>query len=120
MHATSTLLIVDDTPMTRHTLVRLLARTRPDTATALAADVADAYQLLGGGHITGVVTDYHLPDGTGLDVLHAVRRQDPHMPVIVMSGDTSVETAVLKAGANAFVAKPFDLTALANLLIGLS
>lgn len=117
MHRTPTLLIVDDTPMTRDILARLLLRTCPHAAPALAADLAHARTLLRGGHITGVITDYHLPDGTGLNLMTAVRQHDPAVPVVVMSGDTDVAATVHLAGAAGFVAKPFDFTALASVLV---
>lgn len=53
--------------------------------------------------------DYHLPDGTGVDLLKDLRAQRPTMPVIMSSGLTCAETAyraVTDHGAFEFVAKP--------------
>lgn len=64
-----------------------------------------------------MITDYHLTDGTGLDVLAASKVYDAPPLVIVISGDTTRMTAVLEAGAVAFLAKPFTPTDLRDLLL---
>jgi DNA-binding NarL/FixJ family response regulator len=54
-----------------------------------------------------VVTDLQLPDGTGLDVVRAVRRTAPDAGVVVLtmhSGDEQI-FAAMEAGASAFVGK---------------
>jgi DNA-binding NtrC family response regulator len=58
-----------------------------------------------------VITDYHLPNTTGLDVLNAVHRQKTSTPVIIISGDpkNSVESISLQAGAAAFFKKPLNV-----------
>jgi DNA-binding NtrC family response regulator len=53
--------------------------------------------------------DYHLPDGTGVDLLKDLRARRPEMPIIMCSGLTCAETAsraVTDHGAFEFVAKP--------------
>ena len=49
-----------------------------------------------------VITDFHLPDGTALDVLQHVRNLSPDLPVIVVTGSFSEETfgLTMEAGAN--------------------
>ncbi len=58
-----------------------------------------------------IVTDLKLPGMDGLSLLQALRRQNEHTPVIVMTAFGSVETAVdaMKAGAADFLTKPFSL-----------
>jgi DNA-binding response OmpR family regulator len=57
-----------------------------------------------------VISDYHLPDGTGLELLGSVRAQTgAATPVLLMSG--SVHAAALCAGVD-YLAKPFPLTTL--------
>ena len=58
-----------------------------------------------------ILTDFKLPGMTGLDMLHLIRRQDSHVPVIVMTAFGTVENAVeaMKAGAADFLLKPFSL-----------
>jgi len=66
-----------------------------------------------------IITDFKLPGMTGLEMLQLVRRQDSHVPVIVMTAFGTVENAVeaMKAGAADFLLKPFSLdhlTAIVN------
>jgi DNA-binding response OmpR family regulator len=69
-----------------------------------------------------LLLDLRLPDGSGLDVLRAIRaadgitgRYDPLLPVIVLSGRTSEPDRVrgLEAGADDYVGKPFSYVELA-------
>jgi DNA-binding NtrC family response regulator len=58
-----------------------------------------------------VLTDLKLPSMDGLEFLGVIRRQNAHVPVIMMTAFGSVETAVeaMKAGATDFLLKPFGL-----------
>jgi DNA-binding NtrC family response regulator len=58
-----------------------------------------------------VILDLKLPDKSGIDVLKALRKEDPELPVIMMTAYGEVETAVdaLKGGAYDFMLKPFQL-----------
>jgi len=64
-----------------------------------------------------VLTDIRMPGVTGLDVLEAVRQRDPEVPVILMTAQASLQSAVkaVNAGAFYYLQKPFsnaDLVAL--------
>ncbi len=58
-----------------------------------------------------VITDLKLPNMDGLEFLSLIRRQNAHVPVILMTAFGSVETAVaaMKKGATDFLQKPFSL-----------
>jgi DNA-binding NtrC family response regulator len=58
-----------------------------------------------------VLSDLKLPNMDGLQFLSLIRRQNAHVPVIMMTAFGSVETAVeaMKAGATDFLLKPFSL-----------
>jgi DNA-binding NtrC family response regulator len=58
-----------------------------------------------------VLTDLKLPAMDGLEFLHVIRRQNAHVPVVMMTAFGTVETAVeaMKAGATDFLLKPFGL-----------
>lgn len=62
-----------------------------------------------------VLLDLMLPGISGLEVLERVRREQPEVKVIVLTGHGSVETAVeaMKLGAQDFLTKPFDMERLA-------
>ena len=57
-----------------------------------------------------VCLDLRLEDMPGQSVLAELRARDPDLPVIVVTGDQDLETAVqaMRAGAYDYVAKPFD------------
>src|SRR4051812_15794478 len=65
-----------------------------------------------------VVTDLRMKDVDGLDVLEAVRRADPNVPVVIMTAFGAVETAVeaMQRGAFHYVTKPFELETLRRLV----
>jgi DNA-binding NtrC family response regulator len=56
------------------------------------------------------IVDYMLPDGDGLQLVEALHRLDPRVPLIMLTGQSSIDLAIraVKAGAEHFVAKPFD------------
>lgn len=60
--------------------------------------------------IACLVTDVHMPDASGLDILESLRARDDGLPVIVITGHADVPMAVraMRAGAFDFVEKPID------------
>src|SRR5262249_37364322 len=62
-----------------------------------------------------LVLDYTLPDGTALDVLRHLKMNGIELPVIVLTGNGSIELAVtaVKEGAEQFLTKPIELASLA-------
>ena len=57
-----------------------------------------------------VLTDVRMPQVTGIDVLQAVREQDPETPVILMTAQASLQTAIqaVNQGAFYYIQKPFS------------
>lgn len=110
------ILVADDDDVVRQVVVQLLRRLVPG---AQVVAVADGTQALAAIQHTGfglVITDYHMPGASGLDVLLAARARDPAVPVIVASAQHYLEPSVLAAGATAFLPKPFTVEQLAALL----
>ncbi|MEM7433129.1 MAG: sigma-54 dependent transcriptional regulator [Pseudomonadota bacterium] len=109
-------LVIDDEP----DICELLAMTlgRMDIATASAADVQSAKQLLGEREFDICLTDMRLPDGDGLELVEWIQHHAAQMPVAVITAHGNVETAVqaLKLGAFDFISKPLDLTHLRNIV----
>ena len=58
-----------------------------------------------------LLLDLHLPDGRGLEFLRRLRRRGDHLPVIILTARDLVSDRIegLKAGADDYVVKPFDL-----------
>ncbi len=61
-----------------------------------------------------VILDLQLPDGSGIDLLEQLRNDVPDLPVVMLTGHATVDTAVeaLKIGAEDFATKPVDLVRL--------
>ncbi len=110
------ILIVDDDAIVRQVLRRSLNRVQPKLSVKEAGTVAAALHNLEDTSITSVVTDFHLPDGTGLSVLTAALSRIPALPVLMISSDPRVATLALKEGASAFISKPFALDELLRVL----
>jgi DNA-binding NtrC family response regulator len=66
----------------------------------------------------GIISDVYMPDGDGLMVLRELRTSQPETPIILMTAVGSVNLAVraIEEGATDFIAKPFEVEALADLL----
>jgi DNA-binding NtrC family response regulator len=104
-----TILIVEDEAKMRRLLELNLGE---DGFTTLsAADAEAGLKLLRENPVDLVVTDLKLPGMNGLEFLHAIKRQNAALPVVVMTAFGTVETAVeaMKAGASDYVLKPFSL-----------
>jgi len=58
-----------------------------------------------------LLLDLHLPDGRGLEFLRRIRRRGDPLPVIILTARDLVSDRIegLKAGADDYVVKPFDL-----------
>ncbi|ALA52840.1 sigma-54 dependent transcriptional regulator [Shouchella clausii] len=58
----------------------------------------------------GAMIDLKLPDANGLALLKHVKRRQPHCKVIIMTGYSTIKTAVeaMKLGASDYIEKPFD------------
>ena len=104
------ILIVEDEAKMRRLLELNLGE---DGFTTLSAgDAETGLNLLRENTVDLVLTDLKLPGMSGLEFLQAVKRQNPSLPVVVMTAFGTVETAVeaMKAGASDYVLKPFSLT----------
>jgi DNA-binding NtrC family response regulator len=64
--------------------------------------------------VDAAIVDFSLRDGDGLDVLRALKAQDPSLPVILLTAHGTIDLAVkaVKEGAEQFLTKPVELPAL--------
>ncbi len=109
------LLIVDDD----ETIQRLLVIAAQDLGWRPRATGSgqEALEQLDGG-IEAVVLDHGLPGMNGIETLIRIREIYPMLPVIMLTGLNDAETAVqaLRAGADDYLTKPFELKRLFDLL----
>ncbi|WP_394834019.1 sigma-54 dependent transcriptional regulator [Pendulispora rubella] len=101
-------LIVDDEPNLRKILSAQLSRDGYDVLTA--EDGEEGLQLLREHHIDLVVTDLKMPKVDGMTLLREAIREDPDLPIVMITAHGTVDTAVeaLKLGAFDYLTKPFD------------
>jgi DNA-binding NtrC family response regulator len=74
-----------------------------------AEDGLQGLEMLKGKHYDVVLTDLKMPNMDGMEVLESIREKMPDARVIVITGYSTVETAVkaIKMGAFNYVEKPF-------------
>ncbi|MBS0477628.1 MAG: sigma-54-dependent Fis family transcriptional regulator [Proteobacteria bacterium] len=78
--------------------------------------IAERDRLLGEGNYSALVTDVMLTDGDGIETIGAVRHAAPNMPIIILSAQNTLDTAVRASDTGAFeyFPKPFDIDELAR------
>ena len=108
MILTSSILIIDDEPGLRKTLAMILQRVGYQVTTAGSAH--EANQLLQKGAFNLVFLDLKLPDADGIQILPAIRKIYPDMPVIILTAHASLSSAIeaIRAGARDYLLKPFE------------
>lgn len=102
-------LVVDDDDAIRLVISEALSREGHDVK--CAASVAEQARVLEDFDPDVLVTDVILPDGNGLDVVPEILAKRPGLPVIVLSAQNTLATAVraTEQGAFEYLPKPFDL-----------
>lgn len=78
--------------------------------------IAERDRLLAAENFAALVTDVMLPDGDGIESLGVARQIDSSMPIIILSAQNTLDTAVRASDTGAFeyFPKPFDLDELAR------
>src|SRR4051812_5016574 len=111
---TGTVLVVDDDAAIRTVVAAALKR--DGHRVVLAASVAELHERLATQAPDVLVTDVVLPDGNGLEVVSALLSDRPELPVIVLSAQNTLATAVraTEVGAFDYLPKPFDLDVLSR------
>jgi DNA-binding NtrC family response regulator len=103
------LLLVEDDPALQFTIQTALEASGY-TVDAVST-TGEAIQRLTGQAYPIVISDIYIDERTGIDVLHAAKRNDPECAVILMTGRGTVETVMeaTRGGAFDYIAKPFEL-----------
>jgi len=104
-----TILVIDDEEAQRISIAGFLRKRGYTVKTAATGE--DGLDIARTQRIDLVLTDYRMPDISGLDVLLGIQRISPDIPVIVITAYGNVERAVvlMKEGAFDYVQKPIDL-----------
>ena len=103
-------LVVDDFSTMRR-IVRNLLKELGYTNVDEAEDGAVALQKLQGGGFDFVVTDWNMPNMTGIELLQAIRSapQLKELPVLMITAEAKKENIIMaaQAGASGYIVKPF-------------
>ena len=101
------ILLVDDHPVVRQGVRRILCDALDDVAVGEAASAGEALTEIRAAAWDLVVLDLVLPGPGGMDVLRAVRRERPGLPVLVLSVHPADQFArrVMNAGASGYLTK---------------
>ncbi len=103
------ILVVDDDEVTRDEFGELLQNLDVDVQTTPSGE--DALEVLDdeGGDFNVVFTDLKMPGMDGIELMAKIKAEFPVMPVVIITGYATVDTAVtaMKRGAFDYVQKPF-------------
>ena len=103
------ILIVDDEKSIRHTLKDILEYEKYEVVTAENGE--DALKIAGSATFDMVFCDIKMDGMDGIETLEKLQTSQPDLPVVMISGHGTIDTAVeaIKKGAYDFIEKPLDL-----------
>lgn len=103
-----TILVIDDEKSVRDAVKMILAYEKYEVA--LAEDGTKGLSILDAEPIDAVLLDVKMPGIDGIEILQTIKLRFPDMPVIMISGHGTIDTAVeaTKLGAFDFLSKPLD------------
>src|SRR3984957_2240918 len=112
----ATILVADDDSAIRTVLHQALARAGYDVRTTGTA--AGLWKMITAGEGSLAITDVVLPDESGFELIPRIKRLRPELPIVVMSAQNTLLTAITAAerGAFEYLPKPFDLKELTNVV----
>lgn len=104
-----TVLVADDDRTIRTVLTQAL--TRAGCRVHATSSLTTLMRWVAEGKGDAVITDVMMPDGNGLEMLPKIHMDRPELPVIVISAQNNIMTAIQATEAKAFdyLPKPFDL-----------
>jgi len=105
------ILVVDDSPTMRRILVNTVKKAGYDNVEE-AVDGKDALAKLLGGDYELLMTDWNMPNMSGLELVQAVRSEAKlkDIPILMVTTRNMKEDIVnaIKSGVNGYIVKPFD------------
>ena len=104
-----TVLVADDDRTIRTVLTQAL--TRAGCKVHATSSLVTLMRWIDDGKGDLVISDVVMPDGNGLELLPRIRQLRPTLPVIIISAQNTIMTAIQATEADAFdyLPKPFDL-----------
>ncbi len=116
MAASETIIVADDDNTIRTVLTQALARLGYNVRAT--GNLANLWRWIAAGEGDLLITDVMMPDGNVFDMLPRIKKHRPDLPVLVISAQNTLMTAVKAAekGAYDYLPKPFDLNELTKLV----
>jgi two-component system, NtrC family, nitrogen regulation response regulator GlnG len=113
---TKTILVADDDAAIRTVLSQAL--TRAGYVVRVTSTAASLWRWVADGLGDAIITDVVLPDENAFDVIPRIKKMRPMLPIIVMSAQNTIVTAIraTELGAHDYLPKPFDLNVLLSTL----
>ncbi|MFM1754189.1 MAG: Transcriptional regulatory protein ZraR [Bacteroidota bacterium] len=112
----STILIIEDEAAIRRVLVKILSEENASYTVEEAEDGAAGYEKIKNTDYDLVLCDIKMPKMDGVELLEAVKKIKPEIPMVMISGHGDMETAIntMRLGAFDYISKPPDLNRLLN------
>lgn len=112
----ATILVIEDEAAIRRVLVKILTEENKNYTVEEAEDGLAGMEKIKNTDYDLVLCDIKMPKMDGVEVLEAVKKIKPEIPVVMISGHGDLETAVdtMKKGAFDYISKPPDLNRLLN------
>ena len=112
----SRILIIEDESAIRRVLVKILTEENTQYQVFEAEDGLTGTEMIKKDDFDLVLCDIKMPKMDGVEVLEAVKKIKPEIPVVMISGHGDLDTAVntMRLGAFDYISKPPDLNRLLN------
>ena len=110
------ILIIEDEASIRRVLVKILSEESDTYSVSEAEDGLSGIELIRKEDFDLVLCDIKMPKMDGVEVLEAMKKLKPEIPIVMISGHGDLDTAVntMRLGAFDYISKPPDLNRLLN------
>ena len=112
----SRILIIEDEASIRRVLTKILSEENDSYQVEEAEDGVIGFEKITQNDYDLVLCDIKMPKMDGVEVLQAVKKIKPEIPIVMISGHGDMETAIqtMRLGAFDYISKPPDLNRLLN------
>jgi len=112
----SKILIIEDEASIRRVLTKILTEENDTYQVEEAEDGSKGYEKISQNDYDLVLCDIKMPKMDGVELLQAVKKIKPEIPIVMISGHGDMETAIqtMRLGAFDYISKPPDLNRLLN------
>jgi len=112
----SKILIIEDEAPIRRVLTKILSEENDTYLVQEAEDGLQGIELVKNEDFDLILCDIKMPKMDGVEVLEAIKKMKPEIPMVMISGHGDLETAIqtMRLGAFDYISKPPDLNRLLN------